>query len=113
MLTTAIPYSQCNTCHNRGNYDLRTMTFVPRSDHPVNRLHDYYQPIAQFVRCEYTLDCIDCHTRVEAMGDGDLHSNKKEIQYVQCKTCHGTLAQLPQTPDSLPIPTTSLSDWHS
>lgn len=97
ILTTAIPYKQCNTCHNRGNYDLRSMTFIPRGDHPTDRRHDYYQPIAQFVRCEYTLDCVDCHTRVEAMGDGDLHSNKKEIQYVQCKTCHGTVTELPQT----------------
>jgi hypothetical protein len=97
ILTTAIPYTQCNTCHNRGNYDLRSMTFVARNDHPKDRLHDYYQPIAQFVRCEYTLECVDCHTRVEAMGDGDLHSSKKEIQYVQCKTCHGTLMELPQT----------------
>ena len=31
------------------------------------------------------------------MGNGDLHSNKKEIQYVQCKTCHGTLTELPLT----------------
>jgi len=97
VLTTAIPYTQCNTCHNRGNYDLREMAFVARNDHPTDRLHDYYQPIAQFVRCEYTLDCIDCHTRTEAMGDGDIHSNKKDIQYVQCKTCHGTLTELPAT----------------
>jgi hypothetical protein len=97
ILTTAIPYTQCNACHNRGNYDLRGMTFVPRTDQPTDRLHDYYQPIAQFVRCEYTLDCVDCHTRFEAMGDGDLHSSKKEIQYVQCRTCHGTLAALPET----------------
>jgi hypothetical protein len=95
VLTTAIPYTQCNACHNRGNYDLREMKFVSRSDHPADRLHDYYQPIAQFVLCEYTLDCIDCHTRVEAMGDGDIHSSKKDIQYVQCKTCHGTLTDLP------------------
>jgi len=96
-LTTAIPYSQCNTCHNRGNYDLRLMEFTPRSDHPVDRLGDYYQPIAQFVRCEWTLDCLDCHTRLEAMGDGDLYNNQKEIQYVQCRTCHGTLEELPIT----------------
>jgi hypothetical protein len=95
VLTTAIPYTQCNACHNRGNYDLREMKFVSRSDHPADRLHDYYQPIAQFVLCEYTLDCIDCHTRVEGMGDGDIHSSKKDIQYVQCKTCHGTLTELP------------------
>ncbi len=96
-LTTAIPYSQCNTCHNRGNYDLRSMAFIERTDGASDRLHDYYQPIAQFTRCEYTLDCIDCHTRIEAMGDGDLHSSKKDIQYIQCKTCHGTLSELPQT----------------
>ncbi len=96
-LTTVISYSQCNTCHNRGNYDLRSMSFVERSDQLTDRLHDYYQPIAQFTRCEYTLDCVDCHTRSEAMGDGDLHSSKKDIQYIQCKTCHGTLTELPQT----------------
>ncbi len=97
QLTTAIPFTQCNTCHNRGNYDLRTMTFVPRTDQPTDRLHAYYQPIAQFTQCEWKLDCIDCHTRQEAMGDGDIHSNKKEIQYIQCKTCHGTPTELPKT----------------
>ena len=90
-------YTQCNICHNRGNYDLRTMTFAQRTDQPTDRLHNYYQPIAQFAKCEYTLDCIDCHTRTEVMGDGDIHSNKKEIQYIQCQTCHGTPIQLPQT----------------
>ena len=96
-LTTAIPYTQCNTCHNRGNYDLRSMTFVERADDPVTRLEDYYQPIGQFTLCEYTLDCVDCHTRSEAMGDGDIQALKSDIQYVQCKTCHGTLDELPRT----------------
>lgn len=97
VLTTAIPYSQCNTCHNRGNYDLRSMSFVPRTDQPLDRLADYYQPISQFTRCEYTLDCVDCHTRTEAMGDGDIHSNKREIQYIRCRSCHGTPSELPRT----------------
>ena len=95
-LTTAIAYSQCDTCHNRGNYDLRTMTFQPRADLPADQLHDYYQPIAQFTKCEYSLDCVDCHTRTEAMGDGSLYGSKKDIQYIQCKTCHGTSTELPQ-----------------
>jgi hypothetical protein len=96
-LTTAIPYTQCNVCHNRGNYDLRTMTFVERTDQPTQRIEDYYQPIAQFTQCEYTLDCVDCHTRSEAMGDGDIHNNQADVEYVQCKTCHGTLTELPLT----------------
>jgi len=73
------------------------MTFMERTDHPTDRLHDYYQPIAQFTKCEYTLDCEDCHTRNEAMGDGDIHANQKDIQYIQCKTCHGTPTELPLT----------------
>ena len=96
-LTTAIPYTQCNTCHNRGNYDLRKLTFVERTDQSTLRIDDYYQPIAQFTQCEYTLDCVDCHTRVEAMGDGDIHADQKSIEYVRCKTCHGTLTELPLT----------------
>jgi hypothetical protein len=96
-LTTAMSYTQCDTCHNRGNYDLRSMTFQPRTDLPTDRLHDYYQPIAQFTKCEYTLDCNDCHTRTEAMGDGNLYGSKKDIQYIKCKTCHGTLTELPQS----------------
>ena len=95
-LTTVMAYSQCNACHNRGNYDLRLMKFQPRIDNPQDRLHDYYQPIATFTRCEWTLDCIDCHTRQEAMGNGVLHSNQKEIQYIRCQTCHGTINELPQ-----------------
>jgi len=96
-LTTAIPYNQCNTCHTRGNYELRALTFVERKDQTTLRINDYYQPIAQFTQCEYTLDCVDCHTRVEAMGDGDIHADQKSIEYVRCKTCHGTLTELPLT----------------
>lgn len=101
--TTAIPYTQCNHCHNRGNYDLRTMTFLPQTDLPADlvltgealRLHDYYQPIGEFTRCEYELDCIDCHTPQEIMGDGLIYNNRSEAAYVQCKTCHGTRDEPP------------------
>jgi len=103
-LTTKIPYSTCNTCHNRGNYSLKQMSFLPRPDLPAagsplpeDRLRDYYQPIGQFTQCEWELDCIDCHTSTEAMGDGDLYSSKFDIQYTRCKTCHGTLTELPKT----------------
>jgi hypothetical protein len=73
------------------------MTFTERTDHPTQRIDNYYQPIAQFTQCEYTLDCVDCHTREEVMSDGDLHASKKDIQYVECKTCHGTPTELPET----------------
>ncbi len=114
-LSTKIPYTPCNTCHNRGNYSLKQMSFLPRTDLPTSGLplpedrpRDYYQPIGQFTKCEWELDCIDCHTSTEAMGDGDLYSSKFDLQYTRCKTCHGTLDELPRTitltkPDDLEI----------
>jgi hypothetical protein len=96
-LTTASSYAQCDTCHNRGNYDLRTMTFQPRTDQATGRLQEYYQLIAHFTKCEYSLDCNDCHTRTEVMGDGSLYGSKFDIQYIRCQTCHGTPTDLPQT----------------
>lgn len=103
-LTTQIPYSQCNTCHNRGNYSLARMTFIPRDDlaglSPALsadqlRLHNYYQPIAQFTKCEYELDCVDCHTSKEAMGDDTLHLSQASARKIECKSCHGTLDSPP------------------
>lgn len=104
QLTTAIPYTQCNHCHNRGNYSLRQMAFLERDDLPgpshlsaqEQREIDYYQPIAQFTLCEWELDCVDCHTNGEVMGNGDIHAGQKDIQYIQCRTCHGTLTEMPQ-----------------
>jgi hypothetical protein len=100
-LTTSIPYTQCNTCHNRGNYSLVDMTFHERTDLPsdekAERLDAYYQPIAQFSACEVQLDCIDCHPSGEVMGDGDLHSRMDEVRTVECRTCHGTLTEGPRT----------------
>ncbi|MBI4788865.1 MAG: hypothetical protein HY782_17680 [Chloroflexi bacterium] len=108
-LTTAIPYTQCDHCHNRGNYSLKQMAFLPREDLPPiaapipatmptegRRLKEYYQPIAEFTKCEYELNCVDCHTAQEAMGDGHIYGSKKDAQSVQCQTCHGTPASEPQ-----------------
>ncbi len=104
-LTTQIPFTQCNTCHNRGNYSVEQMSFTPRDDVPSPhalpsdptkyRLAQYYQPTTLYALCEWELDCIDCHTAREVMGDGDIHPNQASAQSVQCRTCHGTPDELP------------------
>ncbi len=109
QLTTAIPYTQCDHCHNRGNYSLKQMTFLPRDDLPPvaapipttmppegRQLKEYYQPIAEFTKCEVELNCVDCHTAQEAMGSGHIDGSKKDAQYIQCLTCHGTPTTTPQ-----------------
>ncbi len=109
QLTTAIPYAQCDHCHNRGNYSLKQMAFLPRDDLPPvaapipttmppdgRQLKEYYQPLAEFTKCEVELNCVDCHTPQEAMGSGHIYGSKKDAQYIQCQTCHGTLTTTPQ-----------------
>jgi len=59
------------------------------------RLQDYYVPMTLFTRCEYKLDCIDCHTDHEVMGDGYLYVDKLAQQRIRCHTCHGTLKAPP------------------
>ena len=109
-LTTVIAYNQCDHCHNRGNYSLKQMAFLSRDDLPPaaaaipatmpiegRRLIEYYQPMAEFTKCEVELDCVDCHTAQEAMGPGHIYGSKKDAQYIQCQTCHGTPTAAPQT----------------
>jgi hypothetical protein len=101
-LTIAVSYTQCDHCHNRGNYNLPHMAFDERTDLPApgeaqaTRVEEYYQPIGQFTLCEWELDCVDCHTGDEAMGDGHIYGSQADAQYIQCRMCHGTSTELPQ-----------------
>jgi len=109
-LTTQIPYTQCNQCHNRGTHDPIQMKFTVRPDSEkvtrdwqagdltwTDRVTDYYLPGELFALCEVSLDCIDCHTRLDTMGDGELYTSQHEAVHIQCRDCHGTKDQLPQT----------------
>lgn len=108
-LTTQIPYTQCNQCHNVGLPDLYHMVFKPRSDLgevealPPEKADDYaarlryvYQPGMVFTSCEVKLDCIDCHTRQEIMGDGHLYASEYDALKLQCLDCHGTQTEKPR-----------------
>ncbi len=107
-LTVQIPYTQCDQCHNQGEYNLYTMHFTPRPD--LNRVksspgpdkeslatrwQNVYSPGLVFTKCEVDLDCIDCHTRQEAMGDGEMHFSEWDALKIQCRDCHGTQTAQP------------------
>lgn len=109
-LTTQIPYTQCNQCHNQGNHDPLKMEFSLRSDMTkvlrdwtagyttwTDRLSNYYLPGELFARCEVSLDCIDCHTRQDVMGDGEFYTSQHDATHIRCLDCHGTKDKLPQT----------------
>lgn len=108
-LTTQIPYTQCNQCHNQGQHDALKMEFTSRPDLPkvirdwqagdttwTDRVSDYYLPGEIFAGCEVSLDCIDCHTRQDVMGDNKLYTSEYDAVHIQCLDCHGTKEKLPQ-----------------
>jgi len=109
-LTTQIPYTQCNQCHNQGTHDPIKMAFSVRTDMVkvvrnwsagdstwTDRLSDYYLPGEIFARCEVSLDCIDCHTRQDVMGDDKLYTSQYDAVHIQCLDCHGTKEKPPIT----------------
>ncbi|MDI6812916.1 MAG: multiheme c-type cytochrome [Desulfitobacteriaceae bacterium] len=109
-ITTQIPYTQCNQCHNVGLPDLYHMTFNLRTDlnrvrstppeqrdQQEVRLQNVYQPGMVFTSCEVNLDCIDCHTPEEVMGDGKLYTSEYQALKIQCRDCHGTQTEPPKT----------------
>jgi len=109
-LTTQIPYNQCNQCHNQGSHDIIKMEFSVRPDMGkvirdwtagystwTDRLSDYYLPGELFAKCEVSLDCIDCHTRQDVMGDGKFYTSQHDAVHIQCLDCHGTKEKLPVT----------------
>ncbi len=55
------------------------------TDHPVQDIH---------VRAG--MECIDCHSSFDVMGDGTLHSRQYEAVEIACETCHGTATQHPK-----------------
>ncbi len=103
-LTLKIPHTQCNHCHNRGIHSFRKMRFIPRRDLSrigglppgERRVRSYYNPMTLFTRCEVELDCIDCHTGEEIMGDGFLYGSERDQERIRCRTCHGTLNDPPR-----------------
>jgi hypothetical protein len=105
QLTVAIPFTTCNHCHNRGAYDVAALTFTPRDlsgaqGLPASQARAaelYPQGSTHYAICEYRLDCIDCHTANEVMGDGDIYLSQQDAVRVRCRTCHGTLEEPPQT----------------
>ncbi|HZK55815.1 MAG TPA: multiheme c-type cytochrome [Desulfosporosinus sp.] len=107
-LTVQIPYTQCNQCHNQGESKLYTMDFIPRPDlervkaspppdkeNLETRWKNVYSPGLVFTKCEVNLDCIDCHTRKEAMGDGEMYFSEWKTLKIQCQDCHGSMVAQP------------------
>jgi len=105
---TALPDTQvCTRCHSRsgriaysyqGLYDgnnslvptLRGEAGPVMASGARNLLH-----IASDVHFAAGMECIDCHTSRDVMGDGYFYPNRYQQTEIACEDCHGSANKLP------------------
>ncbi len=47
-----------------------------------------FEKVAGDIHHQRGMECIDCHTSYETMGDGTLHEHKEDQMQIQCEDCH-------------------------
>jgi len=105
-ITRAIPTEQCLHCHHRGsriglNYTGRAQ-MPPRlpsgpgvpgtTDERFNGNFHMVDPETNPADIHWSngMHCIDCHTRQEIMGEGNIYGHMDQATKIECQTCHGT-----------------------
>lgn len=100
QLTMAIPATQCIHCHNRGgrtgvSFEGRMESDfygTPFKQGELSKLMfhgKYYNTPVRDIHYEKGMECIDCHTQFDVMGDGNIYSKKYEQVEIRCEDCHG------------------------
>ncbi len=100
-LTVQVKDVHCFGCHSRSgristNYQGWHETLLKAMPQPAHgryrKLADHriFEKHAADVHFERGLQCIDCHTWQETMGDGRQHIHEEQQQVVQCEDCHRT-----------------------
>lgn len=99
----------CLRCHNRsgrislsyeGVYDGNNSLVPTKEGLPGPILMSGVRNLRhmpQDIHKEFGLECIDCHTSRDLMGDGYIYENMYEQTEVSCESCHGDGKSLPET----------------
>ncbi len=101
-ITTKIPETQCLHCHNRGGRTgvsfIGTMesdgygTPFTGSGGKQGKLHGKnYNHLQADVHYDKGLTCIDCHTKQDLHGDGNIYLKREQAVEIECEDCHGTM----------------------
>ncbi len=106
---TGLPDNQvCSRCHNRsgrialsyeGLYDGNNGLVPTRGGLPGPKMISGARNvvhIAPDVHAAAGMDCIDCHTSRDVMGDGFAYENMYRQTEISCADCHGDAGKPPQ-----------------
>ena len=101
-ITNQIPVNQCLHCHNRGGRTGVSFIGDMESDNygspytatgdKQSKLHGKnYNHLKADVHYDKGLACIDCHTKQDLHGDGNIYEKREQAVEVSCQDCHGTM----------------------
>ena len=93
-MITLTPDLICRQCHQGFQEPQSDISIQSGLGDEILRktLVDYlpgFGKIRQDVHLKAGLDCVDCHTQFDIMGDGNIYSKQHQAVEVRCETCHG------------------------
>lgn len=100
LITKAVASVNCIRCHNRsGRIGLSYLGIfesegygTPYEAGGLNHRQlpgaRFYQEVPADVHHQKGMECIDCHTRDEIMGDGTSYAHYEEQLEISCEVCH-------------------------
>lgn len=118
-ITTKIPETQCIHCHNRGGRTGVSFIGTMESDAygtpwtekggKQGKLHGKnYNHLQADVHYDKGMTCIDCHTKQDLHGDGNIYTKKWQAVEIECEDCHGTMQKTSNLKTSWGNPYTNL-----
>ncbi len=100
-ITKEVTSTSCIRCHNRsgriglsyaGIFESEGYGTPYQDGRPNHRQLPgarFYLELADDVHHQKGMECIDCHTRGEIMGDGTSYAHYEEQLEISCEVCHG------------------------
>lgn len=101
LITAKVDQTNCIRCHNRSGRIGLSYIGVYESEGYGTPFEEgqmsskqlpggrFYLEIADDIHHQKGMQCIDCHTRDEIMGDGTSYSHYEEQLEISCEVCHG------------------------
>jgi hypothetical protein len=93
-MITLTPDSVCSQCH-RGYQTTKNFLNNGVMSATSAISSPGFGEIRQDVHIEAGLECIDCHTQFDIMGDGNIYSKQHQAVEIRCETCHGNADSRP------------------
>ena len=118
-ITNKVNETQCIHCHNRGGRTgvsyIGTMesdgygTPWTASGGKQGKLHGKnYNHLQADLHFDKGMTCIDCHSKQDLHGDGNIYVKKWQAVEIECEDCHGTMQTTSNLKSSWGNPLTNL-----